>query len=340
MCWCRCWELCRTFRSSEYTSSIYEEPANIPSPLTILTLASSALLTALIAIYLDSSFYMHAKSTFTLLNFGLVITPINNLLYNSSAANLSQHGIHAFYTHFLANLPQLLGPVVLLLPFPTYTRLSTPLISALSGTAFLSLLPHQEVRFLLPAVPLILVSTSIPSTRTRQGKIWIFSWLFFNIIYGILMGFYHQGGVIPAQFHLAKGKEPITALWWKTYSPPTWVLGSASGRIQTVDLMGMAKPKLHERLLEVAKPCKENTTENVLVAPYSATYLDRFLGEDKDISLERIYYYPKHLHLDDLDFGDDGVVPTLQRVIGRRGIAIWRICRIGTAKKEKKRGVL
>ena len=31
--------------------------------------------------------------------------------------------------------------------------------------------------------------------------------------------------------------------------------------------------------------------------------------------------------LDDLEFGDDGVWPTLERVIGRRGLIVWRVSR-------------
>ena len=44
------------------------------------------------------------------LNFSnYIITPLNNLLYNSSYDNLAQHGIHPYYTHILINLPQILG---------------------------------------------------------------------------------------------------------------------------------------------------------------------------------------------------------------------------------------
>lgn len=44
----------------------------------------------------------------------IVITPINNLLYNLNVDNLAQHGIHPRYTHFAINLPLLYGPLAIL----------------------------------------------------------------------------------------------------------------------------------------------------------------------------------------------------------------------------------
>lgn len=43
----------------------------------------------------------------------IVITPINNLLYNLNLDNLAQHGIHPRYTHFAINLPLLYGPLAI-----------------------------------------------------------------------------------------------------------------------------------------------------------------------------------------------------------------------------------
>lgn len=41
----------------------------------------------------------------------IVITPLNNLLYNMNVDNLAQHGLHPRYTHFAVNLPLLFGPL-------------------------------------------------------------------------------------------------------------------------------------------------------------------------------------------------------------------------------------
>lgn len=87
----------------------------------------------------------------------LVIAPYNNLWYNSSYNNLAQHGIHGRYTHFLVNLPQILGPAgiwFLVRRFKSRNWLTIPFMSALGLTLFLSFIPHQEMRFLMPTIPL------------------------------------------------------------------------------------------------------------------------------------------------------------------------------------------
>jgi phosphatidylinositol glycan class Z len=43
----------------------------------------------------------------------MVLTPLNNLMYNINADNLAKHGLHARYTHLVVNLPLLYGPLIL-----------------------------------------------------------------------------------------------------------------------------------------------------------------------------------------------------------------------------------
>lgn len=63
-----------------------------------------------------------------------------------------------------------------------------------------------------------------------------------------------------------------------------------------------------------------------LIAPLSATFLDIYVSESEaGLYFQEVWRYRQHLNLDDLDFGDDGVWPTLKRVIGRRGLAAWRV---------------
>ncbi|RPA78910.1 hypothetical protein BJ508DRAFT_416264 [Ascobolus immersus RN42] len=323
-------------------------PCLFRKPLGLISLATTLTLTSLLAIFLDTTTYLRATPTLTLpiLNLPLVITPLNNLLYNSSTANLALHGIHPFYAHFLINLPQLLGPALLLLP---RIRPGPPLIAALSGTFFLSLLPHQEARFLLPTIPLFFVSITPFSPRGKRAKAWIAIWLIFNLALGTLFGVFHQGGVVPAQLHLSKLKlaqnQQVMAVWWKTYQPPTWLLGNKAGRaINTVDLMGASRESLVDTLGKTAGRCgvDETDTDAYLVAPRSAVFLDQFVGtgekkvekkwgkkeKDGKFELREEWTYRRHLNLDDLDFGDDGVGPTIDRVWGRRGIVVWKVCRV------------
>ena len=191
---------------------------------------------------------------------------------------------------------------------------------------------------------------------------------------GILMGIYHQGGIVPAQIHLAGSSVNLThALWWKTYSPPTWLLDGKTVNATTTDLMGIPVRVVMQQLVEVT-PCitsgfgdvdgarrgidysevisSSNNNYNstvYLVAPLSAIDLDAYtkvpssvpisaeeVAETETepsadallpIHLSEVWRTRKHLNLDDLDFGHDGIWPTLKRVVGRRGLVVWRVRR-------------
>jgi len=278
-----------------------------------------------IAVVVDTNFYAEGHSL-ALLDIirQPVITPLNSLLYNSQSANLALHGTHPHWQHFAVNLPQLLGPAILLLVQPIF---NTTLISALVGTLILSVFPHQEARFLLPAVPLILSSVQLPR---RGRRAWITSWIIFNSLLGILMGVYHQGGIIQSQAYLRTQPDINFAYWWKTYSPPTWILGDRNHNLTTEDLMGLKSAVLEDHICDWYRQHALGLDRKaVIVAPYSATFLDQFLDNDTStancLSLRKRWSTEAHLNLDDVEFGDDGVLPTLSRVVGRRGIVIYDI---------------
>lgn len=292
-----------------------------------------------------------------------VITPLNNLLYNTDSANLALHGLHPHHNHFLVNLPQLLGPALIAIILPLCTLRSIPpwlknlrAASALSATAMLSIFPHQEARFLIPCVPLLLSCLQV-----QKSRLFLATWVIFNAAFGFLMGVYHQGGVVPTQLAIPSiisataerwhgpSNEPqslsATVVWWKTYSPPLWLLGDNSSLswnldIETLDLMGKPGPEMIAELEKLVPPChseKKGTRSSrsadsirsdavFVVAPRSATFLDQFAAPQSsgsNIELHELWTYKQHLNLDDMDFGTDGVLPTLKRVIGRRGMGVW-----------------
>jgi len=288
-------------------------------------MSCSGLITLFLAIVLDTEFYTTGPVSWHYLFSRPVITPLNNLTYNLSADNLALHGLHPWYQHFLGNLPQLLGPAIVLLILQPI--LSTRLYSAISGILVLSLFKHQEARFLIPSIPLILSSIQLPR-KQRYSRIWVGSWIVFNLFFGVLMGIYHQGGIISAQVFLSHQGDATQALWWKTYSPPIWLLDGKNEDLSTHDAMGMKKERMIEELEGLATcSSTEGNNGTYLVAPLSATYLDGYLAEQnpKQVQLEEVWRDRRHLNLDDLDFGDDGILPTLQRVVGRRGLGIWRV---------------
>ncbi|AEO69144.1 glycosyltransferase family 22 protein [Thermothielavioides terrestris NRRL 8126] len=294
----------------------------------------AGLCTTALAIILDTAFYTpHSLSWSDLLR-NPVLTPINNLAYNISPSNLAQHGLHPWYQHLLVNLPLLLGPGALLLLMRPKRTLR--LYSAISGIVVLSVSQHQEARFLLPTVPLILSSVRLPKSE-KLARTWAVSWIVFNVILGTLMGVYHQGGIIPAQVFMSKQPDATHAIWWKTYMPPIWLLNGKNEVLRTQDVMGMPGEMLLAELDKLATcdtPADRRSMEYLkekngtyLVAPLSATWLDPYLpnkGLD-GLRFREVWRHQQHLNLDDLDFAEDGVWDTLSRVVGRRGLAIWRV---------------
>jgi phosphatidylinositol glycan class Z len=195
---------------------------------------------------------------------------------------------------------------------------------------------HQEARFLLPTIPLILSSLQLPKNRTHL-RIWVGLWITFNVFFGLLMGVYHQGGIVPTQVFLSKQPDATQAIWWKTYSPPIWLLNGKNEVLKTHDIMGM-KGSLMLRQLSSLATCHKSPTNvtayldekegTYLIAPLSATFLDPYLtNHDSGLYVQEVWQYKQHLNLDDLDFGDDGFWYTLKRVIGRRGLGVWRVTR-------------
>ena len=302
-------------------------------PLSFVVLSATILLTTIIAIVIDTSFYHPDGRLRTNLLINPTLTPLNSLLYNAQTANLATHGLHPHYQHLVASLPLLLGPAIYLCFFTSIRNAPRlPVLSAISGILLLSCVPHQEPRFLLAAVPLLLSSVHLPRSKAL-AKYWLAAWFGFNTLFGVLMGIYHQGGVVPAQIWLGQQRELGASmqevLWWRTYSPPIWLLDH--NPIHTTDLMGIPFAALQTRV-ETALGSECNTNKSIgLVAPGSSLEIDTWIAEsakDRTFAFEEIWRYSRHLNLDDLDVGEEGVWGTLRRVVGRRGLIVWKIEKI------------
>src|ERR1700753_2778711 len=149
-----------TFPAYVLVPSVQLLPHFRRKPLSLVSILFSGIFFTFVVITFDTSFYRPEISTYLEVIRHPVITPLNSFLYNTAPENLATHGLHPFYQHAVANLPQLLGPAILLLLF--CWRRSFRLYSALSAVFVLSLFPHQEARSLIPAVPLILSSVRLP----------------------------------------------------------------------------------------------------------------------------------------------------------------------------------
>ncbi|CAG8469185.1 9471_t:CDS:10 [Funneliformis mosseae] len=238
----------------------------------------------------------------------LIITPLNNFAYNLDSNNLSQHGLHPRYLH-IYNFVLLFGPLTLLtmkdLQFSVnFMRLLSKrtyktviVYSGLCGFMFLSLIPHQEARFLLP---LLLPVIIVPSDRIHKLNMSFWTiWAVFNLVFVAIFGGLHQAGIVPIMqklqnqalrfkkceelsgyFQCELGKkffipvsdptETLTTniIFYKTYMPPRHLLGypkawrGTNVQVNVYDLAGSPLSDL-ENLITKQVPSKSSLTENL-----------------------------------------------------------------------------
>lgn len=254
-----------------------------------------------------------------------IVAPLNNLLYNTQYLNLALHGIHPWYTHVLVNFPQILGPGIIFL-FPNLRNCywkTTPFMAAISGVLFLSAVPHQELRFLIPVVPLlcccfdVAAFKAVSESRPWLSSLLMVSWLLFNAVMSFVMGVMHQGGVVPALSHIhdqfPTTNSPKAYIWWRTYTPPTWIVGDVprtqsisvsnqksevevdeNAHLVIIDAQGME----FDLLKNVVSTCKDHISDVYVVVPTASShFLD---GQLYNLTWSHGF----HLDLDHLDFSE------------------------------------
>ncbi|CAD6592277.1 MAG: alpha 1,2 mannosyltransferase [Alectoria sarmentosa] len=327
-----------TFPAYLLVPTLHLLPHFLRRPFSLIVFSTAILLTTSLAIIVDTSFYHPDNTLLNTLLTNPTFTPLNSFLYNTQTSNLATHGLHPHYQHLVVSLPLLLGPALYLFfstPINNVPRL--PVLSAISGTLLLSGIPHQEPRFLLPAVPLLLSSIRLPRSKSLTNY-WLAAWIGFNTLLGVLMGTYHQGGVVPAQIWLGQqsklGATMVEILWWRTYSPPIWLLDHSP--IRTTDLMGISFASVQMQVeTALGSECDANQSVG-FVAPYSSREMDDWIvksAENEALAFEEIWRYGQHVNLDDLDIEGEGIWGTLGRVVGRRGLVVWKVskvCGVGT----------
>lgn len=207
----------------------------------------------------------------------IVVAPLNNFIYNLQYDNLELHGVHPRITHMAVNMPMLFGPLFIRFltnlvtkntangntKMPKHRQL-LGVASVLFPLACISMAPHQEPRFMLPAlIPLqIFAASSLLTHRVRAAF-----WAIFNLSLMVFFGMLHQGGVIPMLLSFSNngghesptlahvtlpscqfapqhkvqqlmGKIPV--VFYKTYMPPRFLFAGvhASPAFQVIDLAG------------------------------------------------------------------------------------------------------
>uniref|UniRef100_A0A1B0GHJ2 Mannosyltransferase n=1 Tax=Lutzomyia longipalpis TaxID=7200 RepID=A0A1B0GHJ2_LUTLO len=175
-----------------------------------------------------------------------VFTPLNFIRYNINPSNTALHGIHPWYLHVLVNIPLLFNvlgivaitsAIVFLFRFSRGEYSSLPRAQSIVGlmtvacvtpTILLSLINHQEPRFLIPVLlPIVLLHAPkfhsgffyenpfrLRNTLTEfiyekflsveASKRYLKVWCIANIVCTLFFGFLHQGGVIQLTNHIAR----------------------------------------------------------------------------------------------------------------------------------------
>ncbi|XP_069104454.1 GPI mannosyltransferase 4-like [Argopecten irradians] len=195
----------------------------------------------------------------------VIVTPWNFIAYNTKRDNLAQHGIHPWYVHLLVNIPLLFGPMCIamyyyLVKFITdiYKRAWRSHNLALLCSNFvplilLSYFPHQEPRFLIPLLPIMTLIT-VKVVTSVNYKVFMCTWLVFNMLLTLLFGFLHQGSLTSCIQHLqnnhhsnCKTKAPSSKqcfsdkdkfIFYHTYMPPRHLFLNKNANNQIVDLQG------------------------------------------------------------------------------------------------------
>ena len=173
---------------------------------------------------------------------GVRVPAWNFLRYNLLAVNVAEHGLHPWYTHMLVSLPVLLGPAALLLAWDVgrllrHCRLRQDMDVLYAAVVFpvvcLSLVPHQEARFLLPVLPLAVVC--VARNGVAGWKTFRAAFVLFNVLGFVVFGWLHQGGVVPALSSLQGRMKSLPAeesghdvryhvFAYNTYMPPRHLL--------------------------------------------------------------------------------------------------------------------
>ncbi|EMR09380.1 hypothetical protein PNEG_02327 [Pneumocystis murina B123] len=298
----------------------------IKRPKIIFSIIKSFMLMFFIFILIDSFYYANG--------YRVIITPLNNFKYNSKYINLQKHGIHSYWTHFLINVPILLGPAIILPIIVKNIKFNLYLISSVLYILILSLFPHQELRFLLPVFPLLIIYlSSLGNIRKKKIRyLFIFSWIIYNIFFGIFLGFFHQHDVISIIFFLKKylvNDSSANVVFWKTYPPPTWLfLDPPDSKIIFSHLIGYSV----NNVLDYLSIKKQNGVKSIFIFPTLLIEKLPCVFEElrnssckTNVTLRQIFKTSYYIGLDDSDFINNNIFFVLMDLIRKKGLVVCEV---------------
>jgi hypothetical protein len=121
-----------------------------------------------------------------------------------------------------------------------------------SGMFLLSIVPHQEARFLLPLSVMVSLSLSQINFPVDHPRIWKMH-VVLSILAAIMFAVVHQGGILHATMN-ASQNHPV--LFYHTYMPPSYLNANA----KIIDLKGGTSDQIkihlsHHTHVSVIHPC-------------------------------------------------------------------------------------
>ncbi|EPX74563.1 alpha-1,2-mannosyltransferase [Schizosaccharomyces octosporus yFS286] len=271
----------------------------------IFLMFCSCVLISSLCLYEDYKFY--GKFTVTLLN---------NISYNSRFENLALHGIHSKTQHFFVNVPLLCGPLL-----PTFSLWNIRNAQAwfwIFPVAVLSIFPHQEARFLLPAISLYVVFAA----RYIRSRFLLLLFIIYSIVMSVFYGIMHQNGVVPSVVELgsilrdngllnqtSNNYYPATIYYWRTYTAPTWMLARPnSSPIDVVQLYNYSKEQTlslfwedHHNTQKLEKEFINFVSSKTISFPILVCPIALLQSDEDTKGLQLLKYIPYHVDLDDAD---------------------------------------
>ncbi|CAH8614928.1 unnamed protein product [Dicrocoelium dendriticum] len=242
--------------------------------------------TVYLCLLLDTAYFSYSSLTTQLTLTDFICVPCRFLTYNSATDHLAAHGLHPRYLHVLVNLPLILTPIVTLLALRKPRTFCFPVVlcwlCVIVPLTFLSLIPHQEPRFLIPLLPFACCIAGLDLERRNcetatmngcpkfsfTGKWSVFfacTWVLQQLILLLFYGSLHQGGLLPMLRTVVPWSPTSSSIcpvyvFYHTYMPPRFPLGRLADNCTKpnfsqcnvlVDLSGATIDTLNETLMHL-----------------------------------------------------------------------------------------
>jgi putative uncharacterized protein (fragment) len=252
----------------------------------------------------------------------VVVTPFNFISYNIYSSNLEKHGLHSRFLNLTVNVPLTFGVLGLMAYVhviglilrkkkrPSMVRLMF-LMTFVVSLMILSIIPHQEPRFLIPS---LFVLSYLYGSRLKSNKLLLTFWIIFNLVLTIFYGYIHQAGVTRSLFWLEKQNRQqasnlINIIVSRTYLPPQYLLHIAKNdsRVTIHDLSIDKFPESVEltlkNLINTSKSVSSDQRSIYLILPSCLSHSLIKLGSKLSLSnFELVKQFFPHFTGEDLDW--------------------------------------